>query len=127
MPNLTAWPSATLAIALAHDTTHTGLEGHAPCAYGPVLAAEDHHHTQRDHPRSLMGVALVILMLKLVLLCLLFVAKRPMWLQASVHEPPYDVVCDPITSQRTSIHTTTTTTTTNGLHTPPHDVQLDDA
>ena len=120
MPNLTAWPSATLAIALAHDTTHTGLEGHAPCAYGPVLAAE---HTQRDHPRSLMGVALVILMLKLVLLCVLFVAKRPMRLQASVHGPPYDIVCDPTTSPRTNVHTTTT----NGLHTPPHDVQLDDA
>lgn len=94
MPNLTAWPSTTLAIALAHDTTHTGLEGHAPCAYAPVLAAEDHHHTQRDHPRSLMGFALVILMLKLVLLCLLFVAKRRMRLQASVHGPPSDALTD---------------------------------
>lgn len=124
MPNLTAWPSATLAIALAHDTTHTGLEGHAPCAYAPVLAAE-HHHTQRDHTQSLMRFALFIGVLKLLLVCMLFVAKRPMRLQASVHEPPYDVVCDPTTSPRTSIHTTTTTN--NGLHTPPHDVQLDDA
>ena len=113
---------ATLAIALAHDTTHTGLEGHAPCAYSPVVAAED-DPIQRDHPQGLMRFALVILMLKLVLLCLLFVVKRPMRLQASVHGPPYDVVCDPTTSPRTSIHTTTT----NGLHTPPHDVQLDDA
>jgi len=123
MPNLTAWPSATLAIALAHDTTHTGLEGHAPCAYGPVLAAE---HTQSDHPQGLMRFALVILMLKLVLLCVLFVAKRPMRLQASVHGPPYDVVCDPTTSPRTNVHTTTTTTT-NDHHTAPQDVQLDDA
>ena len=120
MPNHTTWPSATLAIALAHDTTHTGLEGHAPCAYAPVLEAE-HHHTQRDHTRSLMRFALVIWMLKLVLLCFLFVAKRPIRLQASVHGPPYDV--DPTTSPRTNVRTTTA----NGLYTPPHDVQLDDA
>ena len=89
MPNLTAWPSATLAIALAHDTTHTGLEGHAPCAYSPVLAAE---HTQRDHTQSLMRFALVIAVLKLLLVCVLFGAKRPIRLQASVHGPPYDVL-----------------------------------
>ena len=122
MPNLTAWPSAALAIALAHDTTHTGLEGHAPCAYAPVLAAE---HTQRDHTRSLMRFALVIAVLKLMLLCFLFAAKRPMRLQALVHEPPYNVVCDSTTSPRTNVHTTTTTT--NDHHTAPHDVQLDDA
>jgi hypothetical protein len=39
-----------------------------------------------------MGFALVILVLELVLLCVLFVAKRPMRLQASVHGPPYDVL-----------------------------------
>lgn len=122
MPNLTAWPSAALAIALAHDTTHTGLEGHAPCAYAPVLAAE---HTQRDHTQSLMRFALVIAVLKLMLLCLLFAAKRPMRLQTLVHEPPYDVVCDSTTSPCTNVHTTTTTT--NDHHTAPHDVQLDDA
>lgn len=39
MPNHTAWPFATLAIVLAHDTTHTGLEGDTPCACPLVLAA----------------------------------------------------------------------------------------
>ena len=84
MPNLTAWPSATLAIALAHDTTHTGFEGHAPCAYAPVLAAVDPPIQQRDHTQSLIRFALVIAVLKLLLLYLLFVTKRPMRLQASV-------------------------------------------
>ena len=87
MPNLTAWPYATLAIALAHDTTHTGFEGHAPCVDAPVLAAD---HTQRDHTQSLMRFALVIAVLKLTLVCFLFVAKRPMRLPASVHGPPSD-------------------------------------
>ena len=84
MPNLTAWPSAALAIALAHDTTHTGLEGHAPCAYAPVVAAVDPPIQQRDYTHSLMRFALVIAVLKLLLLYLLFVTKRPMRLQASV-------------------------------------------
>ena len=123
MSNLTAWPSATLAIALAHDTTHTGFEGHAPCAYVRISVEHHHHHTQHDHTRGLMRFVLVVSVLELLLLYVLFVAKRPMWLQASVHGPPYDVVCDPTTSPRTNVHTITT----NGLHTPPHDVQLDDA
>ena len=89
MPNHTAWPSATLAIALAHDTTHTGLEGHAPCAYTPAVAAVD-PPIQRDHTQSLMRFALVIAVLNLLLVCVLFTAKRPMQLKASVHGPPSD-------------------------------------
>ena len=91
MLNHTAWPSATLAIALAYDTTHTGLEGDAPCVYAPVLAVEN-HHTQRDHTQSLIRFALVIAVLKLTLVYFLFVEKRPMRLQALVHGPPSDAL-----------------------------------